>query len=86
MILQARFVLFTGVVLYYSITMVCNYYDHPQLRHLRRDLIKKFKRFREGNFDLKDEDRSCNDEYNTDFIKAMLAENPRYNVRNNRYH
>ena len=41
-----------------------------------------FKRFRTGNFDLKDEDR--NDlvaTINTDFIKAMLVENPRYSMQ-----
>ncbi|PBC25602.1 histone-lysine N-methyltransferase SETMAR [Apis cerana cerana] len=36
-----------------------------------------FKRFRAGNFDLKDEDRS--DRYEG-LIKAIFAENPRYNV------
>ena len=40
-----------------------------------------FKRFRAGNFDLKDESSAAIATTNTDFIKAMLAENPRYNVR-----
>ncbi|CAK9806780.1 Histone-lysine N-methyltransferase SETMAR [Anthophora plagiata] len=41
-----------------------------------------FKRFRAGNFELNDEDRSGRSAMtNTDLIKAMLAENPRYSVR-----
>ena len=55
MILQTRFVLFTGVML---------------------------QRFRVDNFNLKDED--CSDRpatTNTDFIKAILAENSQYNVQ-----
>ena len=41
-----------------------------------------FKKFRAGNFDLKDEDRSGRPATtDTDFIKTMLAENPRYSVR-----
>ena len=41
-----------------------------------------FKRFKVDNFDFKDED--CSDRpvtTNTDLIKAMLAENPRYNMQ-----
>ena len=41
-----------------------------------------FKRFKVDNFDFKDED--CSDRpitTNTDLIKAMLAENPRYNIQ-----
>lgn len=41
----------------------------------------QFKRFRVDNFDLKDEDSSHPVMTNTDFIKAMLAENLRYSVR-----
>ncbi|XP_031370547.1 histone-lysine N-methyltransferase SETMAR-like [Apis dorsata] len=41
-----------------------------------------FKRFRTDNFDLKDEDRSGHPAMmNIDFIKAIFAENPRYNVQ-----
>ena len=41
-----------------------------------------FKKFRAGNFDLKDEDRSGRPATtDTDLIKTMLAENPRYSVR-----
>ncbi|CAK9817716.1 Histone-lysine N-methyltransferase SETMAR [Anthophora plagiata] len=41
-----------------------------------------FKRFRAGNFELKDEDRSGHPAMtDTDLIKAMLAETPRYSVR-----
>ncbi|CAK9808954.1 Histone-lysine N-methyltransferase SETMAR [Anthophora quadrimaculata] len=41
-----------------------------------------FKRFRVGNVELKDEDRSGRPTTtNTDLIKAMLAESPRYSVR-----
>lgn len=41
-----------------------------------------FKRFRAGNFDLKDENRSgCPGTTNMDLTKAMLAENQRYSVR-----
>ncbi|CAK9818400.1 Histone-lysine N-methyltransferase SETMAR [Anthophora plagiata] len=41
-----------------------------------------FKRFRAGNFELKDEDRSGRPATtDTDLIKAMFAENPRYSVR-----
>ncbi|XP_043793955.1 histone-lysine N-methyltransferase SETMAR-like [Apis laboriosa] len=41
-----------------------------------------FKRFRAGNFDLKDEDRNgCLTTTDTDLIKTMLAENSRYSVR-----
>ncbi|CAK9796075.1 Histone-lysine N-methyltransferase SETMAR [Anthophora plagiata] len=40
------------------------------------------KKFRAGNFELKDEDRSGRPATtDTDLIKAMLAENPRYSVR-----
>lgn len=37
-----------------------------------------FKRFRGGNSHLRDESRPA--ATNTDFIKAMFAENPRYSV------
>ncbi|CAK9834541.1 Mariner Mos1 transposase [Anthophora retusa] len=41
-----------------------------------------FKKFRAGNFELKDEDRSGRPKTtDTDLIKTMLAENPRYSVR-----
>lgn len=41
-----------------------------------------FKRFRGGNFNLEDEDRSGRPKTtDTDLIKAMLDENPRYSVR-----
>ena len=36
-----------------------------------------FKKFRAGNFDLKDEDRSGHPPATTDLIKTMVAENPR---------
>lgn len=45
-----------------------------------------FKRFRPGNFDLKDEDRNgCLITMDTDLIKTMLAKNSRYSVRDNIY-
>ncbi|KAA1363623.1 helix-turn-helix domain-containing protein, partial [Escherichia coli] len=41
-----------------------------------------FKKFRAGNFELKDEDRSGRPATtDTDIIKTVLAENPRYSVR-----
>ncbi|XP_046832405.1 histone-lysine N-methyltransferase SETMAR-like [Vespa crabro] len=41
-----------------------------------------FKKFRTGNFDLRDEDRSGRPATtDTDLIKSMLAKNPRYSVR-----
>ena len=41
-----------------------------------------FKRFRDGNFNSKDENRSsCPATTKMDFIKAILAENPRYSVQ-----
>ena len=41
-----------------------------------------FKGFRNGNFQLKYESRSDRPvTINTDFIKAMLSENPRYTVQ-----
>ncbi|XP_014488383.1 PREDICTED: histone-lysine N-methyltransferase SETMAR-like [Dinoponera quadriceps] len=47
-----------------------------------RTVRNRFKRFRAGNFDLKDEDRSGRPAtMDTEFFKAMLAENPRYCVR-----
>ncbi|KAI4472752.1 hypothetical protein M0802_016524 [Mischocyttarus mexicanus] len=40
-----------------------------------------FKKFITGNFDLKDEDHSGRSAMtDTDLIKSMLAENPRYSV------
>ncbi|KOX70155.1 Histone-lysine N-methyltransferase SETMAR, partial [Melipona quadrifasciata] len=41
-----------------------------------------FKKFRAGNFELKDEDRSGRPATtDTDIIKTVLTENPRYSVR-----
>ena len=41
-----------------------------------------FKGFKNGNFDLKYENRSGRPaRTNTDFIKAMLSENPRYTMQ-----
>ncbi|KOX81167.1 Histone-lysine N-methyltransferase SETMAR [Melipona quadrifasciata] len=41
-----------------------------------------FKKFRAGNFELKDEDRSGRSATtDTDIIKTVLTENPRYSVR-----
>ncbi|KOX69382.1 Histone-lysine N-methyltransferase SETMAR [Melipona quadrifasciata] len=41
-----------------------------------------FKKFRAGNFELKDEDRSGRPATtDTDIIKTVLIENPRYSVR-----
>ncbi|XP_047368487.1 histone-lysine N-methyltransferase SETMAR-like [Vespa velutina] len=47
-----------------------------------RTVCNWFKKFRAGNFDLKDEDRSSHPATtDMDLIKSMLAENPRYSVR-----
>ncbi|XP_047344122.1 histone-lysine N-methyltransferase SETMAR-like [Vespa velutina] len=46
-----------------------------------RTVCNWFKKFRAGNFDLKDEERSGRPATtDTDLIKSMLAENLRYNV------
>ncbi|CAK9820140.1 Histone-lysine N-methyltransferase SETMAR [Anthophora quadrimaculata] len=47
-----------------------------------RTVCNWFKKFRAGNFELKDEDRSGRPPtMDTDLIKTILAENPRYSVR-----
>ncbi|CAK9827568.1 Histone-lysine N-methyltransferase SETMAR [Anthophora retusa] len=47
-----------------------------------RTIHNWFKKFRAGNFELKNEDRSGRPETtDTDIIKTMLVENPRYSVR-----
>ncbi|KOX67537.1 Histone-lysine N-methyltransferase SETMAR [Melipona quadrifasciata] len=47
-----------------------------------RTVCNWFKKFRAGNFELKDEDRSGRPATtDTDIIKTVLTENPRYSVR-----
>ncbi|CAK9810846.1 Histone-lysine N-methyltransferase SETMAR [Anthophora plagiata] len=58
------------------------YTVYGSVLRLLRTVRNWFKRFRAGNFELKDEDRSGRPTtMDTDLIKAMLAENPRYSVR-----
>ncbi|XP_035727538.1 histone-lysine N-methyltransferase SETMAR-like [Vespa mandarinia] len=63
-----------------TVDEICTVYGHGAITITT--VRNWFKKFRGGNFNLKDEDRSSQPKTtDTDLIKAMLDKNPRYSVR-----